>query len=158
MNKIYKTLVIAALAVASVGAFAQVAGPNGGPPAQGGGIGQGAGAKHAGAKHGAMIGKFIEKLNLTADQKAKVKALTEKGAAKRKDLMESVKAGKITKEEAKSQMKEMMKTQMEGLKSILTKEQMAELMKMMKEARGAGKPGGDKNKKPGKPGTPPPTF
>lgn len=160
MNKILKTFILATLAIVSVGAVAQIAGPAGGPPSQGG-VGA-RGEKHAGGKHGAMIGKFVEKLNLTAEQKTKVKALVEKGAAARKDLVEQVKSGKLTKEQAKEKMKAQMKTQMEGLKSILTKEQMAELMKMMQQARGTGKGAPNQNRKPGKTkpgtGTPPPTF
>ncbi|MBS1719112.1 MAG: hypothetical protein JST35_01555 [Armatimonadetes bacterium] len=177
-----KLAVFTALAALSVASFAQTAGPKN--PPTGGQTGQkGKGTKagkpgQAGPngrmRQGKMMQEMLGKLDLKPAQKTKIEQLMKGINAKREALMEQVKSNKITREQARPQMMQIMKDTMDGLKGILTKEQFTKLETMMKEMRekmrngrpgGPGGPGGAPGKggkggKGGKPGQnpPPPAF
>jgi Spy/CpxP family protein refolding chaperone len=136
----------AAVFTLAVGAMAQTPGPKGnkqeagvGKKAQGGKVG------FEGRVRG-MRSEMMEKLNLTPDQKQKMEALEKSTQTKVQTIMNSQgdREAKMTK------MREVMKEHREGMNKILTKQQQAQLEKMMQEARekrrkegkGFGGPGG----------------
>ena len=177
-NVIKMFVAVAIMGTMSVSAFAQGAGPGG---AKGGPAGGQKGP--GGQRRGGMMKldeEVLAKLNLTADQKSKVKALKEATTKKVQELMKASGFGKPGGPGAAGKpggpgaagggMREKMKPIMDGytngMKAILTPTQFTAYEKGVKEARakmraqfGGGKPGG-----PGGPagagkkkGTPPPT-
>lgn len=143
MKKILSTLIVVAAAFSVVAsASAQAAGLQGGTPKAG--IAQ--------AKRQQNLLTILNKLNLTGDQKSKIKAQIAKAASEVKAVRADVKAGKITKEDAKTKSKEIRKANQAAIRAILTKDQVKQFTQLMKEARaknkaaagaGAGKPGGN---------------
>ena len=133
-----KNLLIAALAVAALGAsssaFAQIAGPVGGAPKSSVG---GNGGARVGLKERERINEeILAKLNLTPEQKAKIEAHRK---AEMEQLLALRKAGKTTKgaglsEETKEKMKALRKENKAFMKEILTKDQMKELARLRREA------------------------
>ena len=126
-----KKLLLLSLAAASCSAFAQVAGPTGLPP-----------QTPAGQKHGDRLGKkemarineeILAKLNLTDDQKTKLKTHEEEMKTKLAGLRKAAK-GSANPEEAKEKVKEIRKENQAFMKSVLTKEQMREMMRLRREA------------------------
>jgi Spy/CpxP family protein refolding chaperone len=74
--------------------------------------------------------KMADKLNLTADQKAKM----EKNRAEMKSKLDAIRNDKNLSDEARHEkMKEVMKSQKESLKSILTEEQLQKMKEQHKE-------------------------
>ena len=120
------------------------------------GRGQGGG----GQRRGGMDDKILEKLNLTVDQKTKIKALKEGMMAKMKKAFEDSKGDR---EKMKATMQPLRKNYTDSLSKILTKAQMEAYMKEMKAQRaqmekmraerggGPGGPGGKAGKAPTKP-------
>lgn len=89
--------------------------------------------------------KFMtEKLGLTEDQQAKIKAIFESHAPAIKELMGKDRS--TLTDEDKTKMKEMMKSEHDEIDAVLTAEQKAKA-EQMRAARGHGGPGG-----PGGPG------
>ncbi len=98
--------------------------------------GRGAGGRGA---PGERLQMMKEKLNLTAEQEEKIKAIFEKSGPELRELMSK---GRDNLSEAdKQKVRELMKTQMEEMGAVLTPEQ----KEKMKELRGAG-PGGDRKR------------
>ena len=92
----------------------------------------------AGARHmdpEARLKSMTEKLGLSADQQAKIKAIFEKNAPKFKELMDKGRAN-LTDADKKA-MGDLRKAQTEEIKAVLTPEQQAK----MKESRPAGRGG-----------------
>jgi Spy/CpxP family protein refolding chaperone len=124
--------------------------------AQGRGEGHGRGGMMGGDR-GEMVGKAMERLNLTADQKARIKALRDgfqqanaSTLAEVKALRDQMKSAMEAKDREKAKsIREQMKTKMETLKpareqlhqqilAVLTAEQKAELEKMKADHKGRG--------------------
>lgn len=82
----------------------------------------------------ARLKMMSEKLDLTAEQQSKIKAIFMKSAPEMKELMSKGRE-KLT-EDDKAKLKELMQAQREEIASVLTPEQAAK----MKDLRG-GKPG-----------------
>ncbi len=139
MKKLISTLAIvgATLSLAAM-SFGQAAGPQGagqqGAGQQKGKAGnqrQGGGGAMRGAK---MMEEMFAKLNLSAEQKTKIKALVEKRQEKMKALRAEVKAG-ADRTQIRAKFKPIMEEFQSGLKTILTKEQFTKLGDLMAEAR-----------------------
>jgi len=145
------TLIASALGLAG-SAMAQAAGPAGGGP-QDPVIGKG--GKQGREALAKMNEEILAKLNLTDDQKAKLKAHKEEMQKKVLELRKGAKGAKGAgpSEEVKEKLKALRKENEQFLKQTLTKDQMKEYQKIrrekMKEMR---EKLGDK-----KPGTTPPT-
>jgi periplasmic protein CpxP/Spy len=92
-----------------------------------------------GGPRGEMLKEMGEKLNLTADQKAKLQEAFKSQREAMKDL---------TPEERREKMKENRKTTDAKIKEILTPEQYAQWEKMKQENRPAGGPKPAKKEKP----------
>ena len=130
--------VTAALAL-SASSFAQAAGPAGGPPA----IGAGSGAKQkaaAGAQK--KIQEVLKSLDLTDDQKTKLKPFVKSYTDALKAIRDDVKDNKITRKDAAPKMKEAQEDFRKNLKTILTDDQ-------WKKFEEATKPADKKKKKDG---------
>lgn len=82
--------------------------------------------------------KMSEKLGLTADQQAKLKANREGFAAKMKSIRDDKSLDEAGK---KAQMKSLMQSQKESMKSIFTEEQLKKMEEMRKSHKGMRKPG-----------------
>lgn len=137
MNKILKLIAVSALGTAlAVGAFAQAAGPTGGG-LQGG---QQGGAKGKEGKLGGarnmqkMQQELLAKITpaLSADQKAKLKLLTEKTRESMKALRE--KAGTGDREAMKGELQKIQAERKAGMEAILTPEQRKSYAELMKAA------------------------
>ncbi len=150
MKKTLITLIVAAFAALTISS-AQTAGPAGGPPANGPGVQAGGGRHGGGMKH---MQEAFAKLNLSDKQKEQVKDLFSKSQADRKALMQKIKAGTLTRDQAKPEMQALGKRTRDGIMAILTPEQKKQLAATMKEERKDHKNG--KGGKGTKPGTPPP--
>jgi len=126
MKKILTILIVvaAALSIATT-ASAQTAGQSGGS----------AQTSEPQAKRGHVMQDILAKLNLTDEQKAKVKAQIAKNAAAIKELRAEVKAGKISKEDAKKKTKAMRKDDQQVIKAMLTPSQAKKFAALRKEAR-----------------------
>jgi periplasmic protein CpxP/Spy len=120
------SLVVAALGVTS-SAFAQAAGPKGLAPAS-----EGKGKRLDRKEMERINEEILDKLNLTEDQKAKLKAHKEETAAKLKEARKGAKGG--DKEAAKEKAKAIRKENANFMKTLLTKEQMREMQKLRREA------------------------
>ena len=132
-----KKLLIVSLALASLGlsasALAQAAGPAGGAPPI-----SPLGGKHAGHKGGKMLSdETMAKLNLTEDQKTKIKAKQEETKAKLQELKKGNKGAKGAgvPEDVKEKMKAIRKEYAEFIKQTLTKDQKKQLLRMRAEER-----------------------
>jgi Spy/CpxP family protein refolding chaperone len=99
---------------------------------------EGPGSGRRGAP-GERLQMMKEKLNLTAEQEAKVKAIYEKNGPELRELM--AKGRDNLNDADKQKLRELMRSQMEEMAAILTPEQ----KEKMKELRGAG-PGGDRKR------------
>jgi hypothetical protein len=96
-----------------------------------------------------MNAEILAKLNLTDDQKTKIKAHQDEMETKVKDLRKSAKSGTDEeKKAAREKVKALQKENQEFLKQTLTKDQMKEFAKLRREAMKA-----QREKKGGK--TPP---
>ena len=83
--------------------------------------------------------KFLtEKLELNADQQAKIKAIMEKSAPKMKELMDK---GRDNLTDAdKTAMRELMKSQGEEINAVLTPAQQEKMKALRPQGRGEAKP------------------
>ena len=83
--------------------------------------------------------KFMtEKLGLTADQQAKIKAIIEKSAPKFKELMDKGRANLTDAD--KTALGDLMKAQTEEINAVLTPEQQAKMKELRPPGRGGAKP------------------
>lgn len=125
-----KKLLILSLLAVSCSALAQVAGPTGVAP-------QTPAGKQGGKVDRKEMAKINEdilaKLNLTDEQKAKIKAHEEESKAKLKDLRKGAK-GAGQSDETKEKIKALRKENQTFMKTVLTKEQMREMVKLRREA------------------------
>lgn len=80
-----------------------------------------------------LLQSVLAKLNLTEDQKTKIKAAVKENAKNAMELRKSVKAGTVTKADAKTKQKELHKALMDSIKGILTPDQVRQFTEMMKE-------------------------
>jgi protein CpxP len=118
------------------------------------GRGEGHGGRGMGGDRGAMMGKALERLNLTADQKTRIQALRTQfqqtnaaALSEMKSLRDQMKSAMEAKDRDKAKsIREQLKSKMETLKpaheqlhqqilAILTPEQKAELDKMKAERK-----------------------
>lgn len=138
--KMTKTLALAALVAGSLLAGitlqAQDAPADKPPGAQGGPGGPG--------KHGPNFDKIAKELNLTDDQKTKMKAVLEEERTQMKALHQDT---SLSKEERQAKMKEIRESTRSAIKQILTPEQLKKWEKHMQHNR----PPGDKPEKKGGP-------
>lgn len=91
-------------------------------------------------KHRMTVSDVLDKLDLTADQKERVKVLLDKNKEAVKELRQQVMGGKVTNQDAKKKLLEMRKANQATLKTILTTAQSAQYASLMKEARAKNKP------------------
>lgn len=134
-----KKLLLASLVVASLGlassATAQTAGPVGGPPTSP--VIPKAKAR-LGKKEMAIINEEVMvKMNLTEDQKTKIKAHEDAMAAQELPLKQRVKAARkagTVDADATEKLKAMRKDDKGFMKQVLTKEQMKEMVKLRRDA------------------------
>jgi Spy/CpxP family protein refolding chaperone len=124
------TLIVSALAL-SGSALAQAAGPANGAPKVGAGQAalKGKEAREAIAK---LNKEILDKLNLTDDQKAKIKAHQEEQAQKLKDLRKEAKTA-TDKDAVKEKVKELRKANEAFMKQTLTKDQLRQFQKLRRE-------------------------
>lgn len=121
-------VVVASLGVAA-SAHAQAAGPKTGtPPTQG----SKAGAKIDRKEMQKINEEILAKLNLTDDQKDKLKKHREEMTAKLKDLRKQAK-GDPKNEDLRGKIRELQKENAAFLKQTLTKDQMREYTKLRRE-------------------------
>lgn len=118
----------------AVSAYAQQAPTAGAPTAPA------AGAPKAGGKRPNVQAALLKELNLTADQKAKIKTISDKAKADRKAIRDDA---KLTDAQKKDKAKEIGKEATKAIREVLTPEQQAKFEEGMKKARakGAGKAG-----------------
>ena len=129
MNKILTTILTLAIAVGiTASASAQVAGTTDQSSKQ-------TEQAKASGKHRTNLMDILAKLNLSEDQKSKLKDQVAKTTSESADLRSQVKAGKLTKEDAKKKMQELRKSNQTAIRAILTKDQNKQLAALMKEAR-----------------------
>ncbi|MBL8047815.1 MAG: hypothetical protein JNJ45_03945 [Chthonomonas sp.] len=157
MKQFLNLFIVSAITfVMATSAIAQTAGPKG-QGGQPGGPGKGGDGPRGGMRGGG-IKMFADKLNLTADQKAKLAKLDEAMKAE----FGKMRSSNLPQEQKREKMRSMMKSHMEKVQAILTKEQKAKLEQLMKEARAKrgdkGAPGAKAGKggKGGKGGAPKP--
>ncbi len=93
------------------------------------------GEARAAAQHQETMVDMLMKLNLSADQKTKLKALVAKSTKDAKALREDLKSGKLKKQDARNKAQELRKANQEAVRAILTKEQNKEFNDLIKEAR-----------------------
>jgi Spy/CpxP family protein refolding chaperone len=84
--------------------------------------------------------RMTEELNLTQEQQDKIKAIMEKDAPQFKDLM--AKGRENLTEEDKTKFRELIKSQMEEIATVLTPEQKEKYKAAMEKRRAAGGAGG----------------
>ena len=140
MKNFTLTLSIAATALFAIPStsFAQDQ-PAGAPPAGPARAARPGGPGGAGRMDPAERLKLMaEQLGLDADQQAKIKAIFDKNAAKFKEMMDKGLAN-LT-DEDKTAMRELFKSQMEEVGTILTPEQKEKLKQLRPQGRGEGKP------------------
>jgi periplasmic protein CpxP/Spy len=146
MKKLIATIAIAGLSLGlATSVFAQAAGPK-----NQGTLGAGQKQKGAGQNARKAQKEMLAKLNLTDEQKTKLKAHQEKMQAKMKDLRAEMEKDPTKKEGLREKMQAFRKEQQEGLKAILTAEQQKKFETFMKEMhakrqgqrKGGGKKGG----------------
>jgi Spy/CpxP family protein refolding chaperone len=132
MKKLVKSLLVGTVAMALVSSvFAQVAGPQGGAP-----VDKSAHTGHAGGwmHMWKMNQEILAKLNLTDEQKSKVKALEEATKTKVKALMTERKAPGADMEKIKAEGKAIRKDAHDQLLGILTRDQAKQFKVLWKEA------------------------
>ena len=132
-----KNLLLISLVVSSLGlaasAMAQAAGPVGGAPQSS--VGEGKRGGRGAAER--MNAELLAKLNLTDDQKAKLKAHQDEMKTKTADLRAQAKAAKGDKakqDALKEQTKALRKENTAFMKELLTKDQLKQLAKLRREA------------------------
>ena len=79
--------------------------------------------------------EILAKLNLSDDQKAKLKDQMTKNQTAVAEIRKQVKAGTLTKEDAKKKQQELRKENQKAIHTILTKDQAKQLAALLKEAR-----------------------
>ncbi len=154
MKKIFTLVgIVAAVGALATASFAQKPGP-GGQGGQGGKFGGGQGGPGQGRMQGMrkMQEEILAKLNLTADQKSKIKALNDKF---QKDIQALMKSGDP--QSNRDKFRELSKNHRDAMMKILTPAQQTQYKKLIDEARkkfgGPGGPGGaGAGKGPGKGG------
>ena len=146
-----KTMILATLAVGSLLAFSPTLRaddtnmpptkpPAGAPP----------GGPRGGMRGGPGLDQLAAALNLTDDQKAKVKPILEARDKKIKDLREDT---SLSPEDRRTKMQSIREETMDQMKAVLTPEQFEKYQKMGQRPRRNAAPGGDNTtSKP----TPPP--
>lgn len=128
-----KTIVFVTAALLCQLAFAQSPDPQ--PPAPAKGESAVTGKREHHRKHGHEKREMMKALNLTEDQKAKLKAMNEGNKEKKQAILND---SKLTEEQKKEQIKEIKKAQATNTQSVLSDEQkakMKDLRKKMKEGR-----------------------
>jgi Spy/CpxP family protein refolding chaperone len=149
MKKLLLTFAIAASLCVAATSFGQTAGPAGGPP-QGGRPGQGGRGQGGGMggmqRFQQIRAEIFAKLNLTADQKKKVKTLDDANAAKMKTMMADAQKPGADRQKMMDAFKASREDYNKSLAKILSKDQMKKYEALVKEARekfraqrGAGK-------------------
>lgn len=137
--KRFLSIAVVSLAVVglSVAAFAQQAGPQQGQQQKGqhqkgqhqkGQHQKGEAGRHANRKHGDVMKRFAEKLNLTAEQKQRIQILRDQTKAR----LQALKDAPGTKESKMAKLQEIRKSSKEEFQGILTAEQKAKLAEMKK--------------------------
>lgn len=134
-----KKLLLISLVTASLGlvssALGQVAGPTGVAPQSAPQAGKRAkGEKGAAEK---MTAELLDKLNLTDDQKAKLKAHQDEMKGKQDALIaerKGAKGDKAKQDAVKEKAKDLRKENQAFMKQLLTKDQQKELVKLRREA------------------------
>ena len=132
MKKVFLVTLIASALALSGSALAQAAGPaNGAPKGGAGQVGlKGKEAREAIAK---MNQEILDKLNLTDDQKAKIKAHREEQEQKLKDLRKEAKTA-TDKDAVKEKIKDLRKANEAFMKQTLTKDQLRQFQMLRREA------------------------
>jgi len=97
--------------------------------------------------------EILAKLNLSDDQKAKLKDQMTKNQAATADIRKQVKEGTLTKEDGKKKQQELRKENQKAIHSILTKDQAKQLAALLKEAREKKKEGSEDKAADAKTGT-----
>jgi Spy/CpxP family protein refolding chaperone len=146
MKKIVLSFLVAGIALSfSATAAAQAAGPAGGHGKKEGGKGGPGGMR---ARQHKMQQEMFTKLNLNADQKKKVTALTEARREKMKALMEELRASGGDRQANREKFMAIQKSFHDDLMKILNPEQETkfkalrkEMMEKRREARKKNKPG-----------------
>ncbi len=88
--------------------------------------------KHAGGPK--ILQNVIAKMNLTEDQKTKIKDAVKANGKEVLELRRGVKAGTVTKDDAKLKQKALHKSLMESIKGVLTPAQVKEFDEALKAA------------------------
>ena len=156
MKKIINLILVgAAMSALVTSAFAQTAGPrNGGGAPQGGQRGPGG----PGGQRGEMMQRMrkmqeevMAKLNLTPQQKTKIKSLNDKFQDDMKKLRDGVKQGERPTDAQREKMRDLSTKHREAIQAVLTPKQKEQYEKLMKEAmekmrkeRGQGGAGGQR--------------
>lgn len=134
-NLLTISVATAALCIAA-SSFGQAAGPKGGPPQAGPGGQQGGRMRMGGGQRMQKVREEIfAKLNLTAAQKTKVKALNDKQAAKIKSLMDGMQKPGADRTKTMDAFKASRADYEKALAGILTKDQKKKYDGLVKEAR-----------------------
>lgn len=139
-NFIAALVVGSAVFGAAASSYAQAAGPAGGqtPPAQG--------SEQNGDKSRADIRKeALASLNLTADQKKKIKDLHKANKAKSKQLKDDLDKSNASEEEKKNKMMDLRKQEQKDLRAILTADQVKQFEAYLKDAMKKARQNKDKN-------------
>lgn len=106
-----------------------------------------AGPGGPGMRGGPNMDQVAKELNLTDDQKPKVKAALEERMQKARELRQDT---TLSQEDRKAKMKEIQDTFTAKMKEILTSEQFEKWQKQMQQRRPAAKPAGEGEKAPKK--------
>lgn len=143
MPKPFKTLVfVVAVSCLATASFGQAAGISGHPLTTT--TTQRAQAKRPNQMM--ILRNVLEKLNLSADQKAKVKELLKARAKDVQELRKSVQAGTVTKADAQTKRKAIRQDLLQSIRGVLTPEQAKQFRPLLKaevqKARDAAKASG----------------
>jgi len=129
MKKFVSTLaIVIAVSCFTSAAWGQAAGLGGGRTLKDPTTGQ---VKRPNAQ--AIVLKVLAQLNLTEDQKSKVKDLVKENRKAGAELRKSVLAGAVTKPEAQAKRKAMRAEYLKSIKAILTPEQAKQFDPLLKE-------------------------
>ncbi len=127
MKNVLKLLVGSALLLSiATASFAQAAGPKTGPPPVGGAD---VTKKEQGGKKNPLMAvrELLQKFELNADQKAKIKTLQEEMMKTMKQTREDIKANKVEKKAGQEANMKSMKDFIQGLRGILSTDQMKQV-------------------------------
>jgi hypothetical protein len=83
-----------------------------------------------------MSRRLAEQLELTEEQKPKVDEIMQEAMSLRRALMESMRSGELTREEAMERMRDIQESTTTKLAGVLTEEQMERYRQMMERMRG----------------------